>query len=120
MQDLSPPLIARVVERFKALADENRIRLLIQLRQEGSNVTALTRRLQMNQASVSKHLTVLKRVGLVKVQRQGTQAIYSIDDRSVFDLCQHVCNGVIRQLQKEQTVLSEVSTTTRNRKGKKQ
>jgi len=117
---MRPELIGKVVERFKALADENRLRLLLRLRQGECNVMTLTAELGLAQASVSKHLLILKRVGLVEARRQGTQAIYAIRDESIYELCSHVCDGVLRHLQREQALLQLGQGSvvkSRNRKG---
>ena len=115
-----PELIGKVVERLRALADESRILLLMRLRQGQCNVNTLTQELGIAQASVSKHLAVLKRVGLVEASRHGTQAIYRIHDETVFGLCQIVCDGVARHLEEEHAVLrpSAGSRKTVNRKVK--
>lgn len=109
---LKPELIPQVVARFAALADESRLRILMQLRQSPCNVTTLTAELGIAQASVSKHLAVLKQAGLVDVERQGTQAIYRIDDRSVFDMCQIVCDGVVRHLRSQMVAAGLEPATT--------
>jgi DNA-binding transcriptional ArsR family regulator len=125
---MQPELIGKVVERFKALADENRIRLLLCLRRGECNVMALTRELGLAQASVSKHLGVLKRVGLVEAKRKGTQAIYRVHDASIYELCRHVCDGVLSHLKEEHAALrlgplegrSPIGRPTRQRrKGRK-
>jgi ArsR family transcriptional regulator len=100
-------LIPKVVERLRALADENRVRLLLRLKQGECNVSTLTDELGIAQASVSKHLAVLRQVGLVEVERRGTQAVYRVRDKSVYTMCKLVCDGVIRQLKREQAVLAE-------------
>jgi ArsR family transcriptional regulator len=102
-----PELIGQVVKRLRALADENRIRLLLRLRQGECNVSTLTDDLSLGQASVSKHLAVLRNVGLVEVTRQGTQAIYRVRDESVFELCELVCSGVVRHLRQEHAAWAE-------------
>jgi DNA-binding transcriptional ArsR family regulator len=99
-------LLAEVVERLKALADENRIRILMRLREGECKVTSLAEELNIAQASVSKHLAILRQVGLVEVTRLGTTARYRVKDQSVFEMCELVCGGVIRHLQEEQRVLT--------------
>ena len=99
-------LIPRVVTRLKALADENRIRLLLLLKQGPANVSTLTGKLGIAQASVSKHLSILRHAGLLDVQRRGTQAVYSIRDQSIFDLCRIVCEGVVRFVDEEHAALN--------------
>jgi DNA-binding transcriptional ArsR family regulator len=102
---MPPELVGKVVERFKALADQSRIRLLLCLRRGECNVNTLTRELGLAQASVSKHLGVLKRAGLVEARRKGTQALYRVHDASIYELCKHVCDGVLSHLQEEHAAL---------------
>lgn len=109
---LHPELIGKVADRFAALADERRLRLLLRLRQGECNVTVLTHELGLGQASVSKHLAVLKRVGLVEATRRGTQAVYRVRDESVFEMCKHVCDGVVRQMREEHAVLQSIQSST--------
>ncbi len=113
MIETHPELLGKVVERLKALADENRIRLLLRLRNGDCNVMTLTAQLGLSQASVSKHLIILKRVGLVTVARKGTQAIYSVTDKSIFDLCSSICDGVVRHLRIEHEALGLAPGKTR-------
>jgi DNA-binding transcriptional ArsR family regulator len=105
MKQMNSQMIERVVQRFQAMADPNRIRLLLKLQGGPCNVTALTAALGVAQASVSKHLAVLRQVGLVEVERRGTQAFYQVRDDSIFGLCAIVCDGVMRQARQEQADL---------------
>ena len=105
---MNPQLLARVVERLRALADENRVRLLLRLKQGSTNVTTLSAELGIAQASVSKHLAVLKDAGLVVADRVATQAIYRIHDTSVFELCDLVCAGVHRHVREQQAELQRI------------
>jgi len=93
-ENANSEMISCVVERLSALADGTRIRLLLLLKRGPANVNALTAELGVSQASVSKHLGILKGVGLVSVERKGAQSIYRIHDPTIFELCGLVCNGV--------------------------
>ena len=106
MFEFRPELLSSVVERLRALADESRLRILMRLREEECNVTTLSEELGIAQASVSKHLAVLRQVGLVDVTRQGSQVICRIKDETVFEMCEIVCGGVVRHLQEEQNKLA--------------
>jgi len=103
-------MIGRVVERLRALADENRIRLLLRLKSSPANVSTLTQDLGIAQASVSKHLAILRQVGIVEVERKGTQAFYRVRDETIFGLCEIVCNGVIRYVEEEHAALTLPTT----------
>ncbi|MCC6239723.1 MAG: winged helix-turn-helix transcriptional regulator [Phycisphaerales bacterium] len=105
---LSDDMVQMVVRRLRAIADESRVRLLAHLKAGPANVTSLSRELKLAQASVSKHLAVLRDAGLVDVERIGTQARYFIADESVFQLCQIVCDGVARHLQQQGQVLKKL------------
>ncbi|MFW6058678.1 MAG: ArsR/SmtB family transcription factor [Phycisphaeraceae bacterium] len=98
--------IPQVVERLKALADENRLRLVLRLGEGPRRVTDLAGELGLAQASVSKHLAVLRQAGLVSAERRGTEAIYRIHDPSIFQLCDIVCGGVQRHLREQVSVLT--------------
>lgn len=102
---LRTELIPKVVERLRALADENRIRLLLSLKDRPANVSTLTAELGIAQASVSKHLNVLRQAGLLEVRRAGTQSVYSVRDESIFELCRIVCDGVVRFVEQEHAAL---------------
>ena len=102
-----PELLPSVVERLRAVADESRLRILMRLREGEANVTTLVNDLGIAQASVSKHLAVLREVGLIDVARQANRAVYRIKDESVFEMCEIVCGGVVRHLREEQEALAK-------------
>lgn len=102
---MSDAMIARVVERLRALADGNRVRILLRLKQGPLGVGELADELGIGQPSVSKHLSVLKAVGLVDAERKGAAAFYSVRDPSIFQLCKLVCDGVTRFAQAEHAAL---------------
>ena len=64
---------------FGACADETRLRLLFLLTQRELCVCELVEVLDMPQGKVSRHLAVLKRVGLVRDRREGTWIYYALE-----------------------------------------
>lgn len=95
--DPSPEMIRITVERFRALADEARLRILLRLKQGECNVRTLVEDLDIAQATISKHLGVLRQSGVVTFRREGNQSFYRIKDDSVFEVCSLVCDAVKRQ-----------------------
>lgn len=85
-----------VAERFRALGDPTRIRILMRLKEAPCNVTTLAAELHLSQSSISKHLTVMRHVGILQSQREGTHSLYSIKDARIFDLCDLMCEGIRR------------------------
>ena len=54
-----------------------------------------------SQANVSKHLSVLRRAGLVECRREGVNVYYRIEDPTVFAICEDVCDSLERQVNAE-------------------
>ncbi len=104
-------LIGLVAERLRVLGDENRIKLVLLLKDGERTVGALVEELGIGQASVSKHLGVLKGTGLVECRRAGNQAFYRVHDEKIFDMCALVCQGVIRHIQSQQSLLATVKSS---------
>jgi DNA-binding transcriptional ArsR family regulator len=96
---LSADLVDLIAERFRALSEPTRIKLLDRLRESEASVLELTEAIGTTQQNVSKHLGVLQRSGIVARRKQGNFAYYSIADERVFALCETVCGSLERQLQ---------------------
>jgi DNA-binding transcriptional ArsR family regulator len=62
----------------KALSDENRVRILLALRDHELCVCQLTLLLGLAPSTVSKHITVLKQAGLVGLRKDGRWAYYRL------------------------------------------
>ena len=77
--DLPTHLEKDLVQVFKLLSDETRLRILLYLMQEGElHVTALCERLGQSQPAVSHHLALLRVAGLIEARRDGKHNYYSI------------------------------------------
>jgi DNA-binding transcriptional ArsR family regulator len=74
----------RLVKEFlhltKALADENRVRLLLALRRGELCACQLTELLQLAPSTVSKHLFLLKHAGLVESRKDGRWIYFKLAD----------------------------------------
>ncbi len=102
----NPALCSAIAERFKALSDSSRIRILALLRDADElNVSSIVTGTDINQASVSKHLSLLKQVGIVHVRREGNQAFYSIRDQKILDICGLVCEGITERMKEDNSAL---------------
>ncbi|HET9784478.1 MAG TPA: metalloregulator ArsR/SmtB family transcription factor [Terriglobales bacterium] len=67
---------ATTSDAFNAVAEPRRRDILALLALDERPVGAIVDALEMGQPSVSKHLKVLRDVGLVRVRRQGRQMYY--------------------------------------------
>ncbi|SHN83431.1 transcriptional regulator, ArsR family [Bradyrhizobium erythrophlei] len=64
---------------FNAIAEPQRREILVLLRTGELPVTELAEELGMTQPGTSKHLRVLREVGLVRDRKAGKQRLYSLD-----------------------------------------
>lgn len=69
---------------FKALSDETRLRILKLLEHGELCVCDIVAALNMVQPKVSFHLSVLKEAALIRDRKQGRWIHYSIDDSDMF------------------------------------
>lgn len=68
-----------LVQVFKLLADETRLKILMFLMREGElHVSALCDRLSQSQPAVSHHLALLRVAGMIEPRRDGKHNFYSI------------------------------------------
>jgi DNA-binding transcriptional ArsR family regulator len=67
---------ATTSDAFNAVAEPRRREILDRLASGEHSVNDLVIRLKLEQPSVSKHLRVLRDVGLVRVRRHGRQMLY--------------------------------------------
>ena len=68
---------------FNAIAEPQRREILMLLRAGERPVAELAQELRMTQPGASKHLRVLREVGLVRDRRVGKQRLYGLDARGL-------------------------------------
>ncbi len=66
-----------ILDIFKALADEGRLRILRSVDQAELSVAELVQALEMPQSTVSRHLKPMREAGLVASRRDGTSVYYN-------------------------------------------
>ncbi|HVB09094.1 MAG TPA: metalloregulator ArsR/SmtB family transcription factor [Bacillota bacterium] len=81
-----------LAERFAALADPNRLRLLEILERGGGQVCVceLVEALPISQPTISHHLRVLRSAGLVDYEKRGVWAYYHIRGEALAELQAHL------------------------------
>lgn len=80
--ELSQDLERDLVQVFKLLADETRLKILMYLlREQELHVSALCERLNQSQPAVSHHLALLRVAGLIQPRRDGKHNYYSVREK---------------------------------------
>ncbi len=96
---LTPEAAELIANRFSALADPTRLRIIDWLRRhEEASVGEIAAAVGGSQQNVSKHLSALLAGGFVARRKQGTSSIYRISDSGVHQICDGISAGIEAQL----------------------
>jgi ArsR family transcriptional regulator len=105
-KSLPAPTVDLIAQRFRAMGEPLRLRLLMSLQDGERTVSALVEEHATSQANISKHLQVLTSVGLLKRRKQGLNVFYAIADPSIFKMCEMVCGSLKKHLDAQAKLLT--------------
>lgn len=97
---LSETMTEMAAQRFRALGEPMRLRILQLLESGELPVSQIVDALKSSQPNVSKHLQALTQSGMISRRREGLNVFYSISDPMIFKLCELVCNSATDQTRK--------------------
>ncbi|MFZ3172206.1 MAG: metalloregulator ArsR/SmtB family transcription factor [Carboxydocellales bacterium] len=69
----------KLAEFFKALGDENRLKIIRMLSEKELCVCEIIDRLELSQPAISHHLKILRQAGLVKDTKEGKWVYYALN-----------------------------------------
>lgn len=108
---MTAPLYLLKAEFFKTLGHPARIRVLELLSGGEQSVTQLQQDIGLESSHLSQQLAVLRRAGLVRTRKQGTQVFYALAAPEVADLLalsRHILTDVLTG---QVAVLEDLRTT---------
>lgn len=91
---MTPMMLARVAEQFRALAEPSRLALMNLLFDGERTVGELVERSGLSLANASKHLGLLHRAGWVERRKDGQNVVYTLADERTQQLCDIMCSRV--------------------------
>lgn len=94
MKTMSREMLELVANRFRALSDPARLRLLSVLRGGEHSVSELVEETSLGQANVSRHLAFLHQLGYVRRRKEGLFTYYALADKEIFRLCDIMCGRI--------------------------
>ena len=100
----------------KALSDESRLRALVSIRDGELCVCQIIQVLGLSPATVSKHMDVLERAGLVRRRREGKWRYYSLNDGAATGPARSALKWVFEQLPKDPRLVEDARKTQRVRR----
>lgn len=106
MEEMKPNL-QEYERKFKALADEKRLEILLELSKRGETcVCDLTATFNISQSKLSYHLKILFDAGFITKETRGTWSYYDINEETV----NHLLSEELRQhFKKTETKLTKPS-----------
>lgn len=116
-----------VSDVFNAIAEPRRRQIINLLARRGLAVGAIVASLGLPQPTVSKHLSVLRQVGVVSVSKQGQSRVYELNAeqlRPIYDWVrmferhwQHQLDRIRARAEKRAQALADSPEKTQRKKG---
>jgi DNA-binding transcriptional ArsR family regulator len=88
----------------KTFSDPRRLIIIEELRTGEKTVTDLTRALSVPQASVSRHLALLRERGVVQTRRSGINIYYRLTSPKICEACDIVQDILLQQIENNRTL----------------
>jgi len=85
----------KILNIFKALSDENRLRILLMLKQRPLCVCEITEVLNIALSTISAHLKLMKNYGLLINEKDGRWVTYRLDEKNDF------LNSILQKIEKK-------------------
>lgn len=94
----------------RALNDENRVRMLLSLREGELCLCQLVEMLGLAPSTVSKHMDLLRQAGLVLMRKDGRWHYYRLAGRDAPPMVRAAIRWVLRSLAEEKVILADAET----------
>ena len=93
---------------FKGLAHPIRLEIIEYLKDKESNVGKLVEVLGVEQSNLSRHLAVLKELGILKARQEKTTVYYSIHDPDIFKVLRPMSEILRKELKRSEKLLEHL------------
>jgi ArsR family transcriptional regulator len=103
-----------LIQSFKALSDEKRLKILQMLMTTDLCVGALAKNLGISKPAVSQHLQILRKAGLVKGEKRGYWTHYLVDRQALIRIAAEL-NGLAAAGKTGQTMCWRISEAFENK-----
>jgi ArsR family transcriptional regulator, virulence genes transcriptional regulator len=90
----------------KTLSDANRLLIISELAKGELSVSELTNKLGLQQSNASKHLSMMRELGLVNARREGSTIYYSLSDERIYQAIKLLQEVQAVQIEKRQLLAS--------------
>ena len=102
---VSEEALSLIAGWFRTLGEPSRLKILRALEEGEKNISELVAATGLTQANVSRHVQSLVDAGMVGRRREGLTVTCFISDPSITDLCDNVCNNLLKRLSQQMQTL---------------
>jgi len=95
-------------EICKILANPKRLQILNLLRNKEMSVNELASLLEIREANVSQHLTVMRQKGILVARREGVNIYYRIANPKVIKACDIMREVLLEQLEERAQLVEDI------------
>jgi len=101
-------VFATVARYFLLLSEPTRLKILHAICRSEQSVSAIVSATQATQSTVSRHLGMLHRAGVVSRRRDRNQVRYSIADPAFIEVCRSVCVQIASRIEERAPLRDEL------------
>jgi DNA-binding transcriptional ArsR family regulator len=94
MQELAP-VFDKVARYFSLLSDASRLKVIHAICNSEQSVNDVIATTGLSQSAVSRHLSNLHLSGVASRRKAGAQAMYTITDTTLTDICRTACVSLV-------------------------
>lgn len=91
----------------KALADENRVRILLALKGKELCVCQLIELLQLAPSTVSKHLSILRQARMITSRKEGRWMYYRLNENPSYAAAADALDWVVASVKSEPLIMDD-------------
>lgn len=95
-------------EICKILANPKRLQILNLLRNKEMSVNELASLMEIREANVSQHLTVMRQKGILVARREGVNIYYRIANPKVIKACDIMREVLLEQLEERAQLVEDI------------
>ncbi len=87
------------------LANPKRLEIIDKLRNQELSVTALAEALEISQANLSQHLSLMRQRGIVTTRREGLNVFYKLSNPKIIKACDLMRQVLLENLESGATLV---------------
>jgi len=101
----SSRIYEREAEFFQALGHPIRLKLLDFLKEGPRCACEIEPKFNLDQSTISRHLIILKRAGIVEARKEGVKVIYELKDERVLEIRSILSDMLAKRAREEMELL---------------